>query len=77
MLYKVLKPGIRQRSPEGGFSRPNVGDIITMSPVAAEVLTASGYVEPASTEPVKKKAKDKSWPSEAKVEAEPAEGEKA
>lgn len=77
MLYKVLKPGIRQRSSEGGFVAPKVGDIIIVSDAAAGRLILRGFIEAASSpEPAKKKKKDKDagWPSEAKPES--TEGEK-
>ena len=45
-LYKVLKDGIRQRTAEGGFSRPSAGEIIKVSDIAAPRLLAQGWIGP-------------------------------
>lgn len=45
-LYKVLKPGVHQRNPEGGFTTPKVGDIIKVSDIAAPRLIEKGFIGP-------------------------------
>ena len=46
MLYKTLKDGIRQRTSEGGWSTPKVGDIIKVSDIAAPRMIARGFIAP-------------------------------
>jgi len=46
MLYKTLKDGIRQRTSEGGWSTPKVGDIIKVSDIAAPTMIARGFIAP-------------------------------
>jgi len=46
MLYKTLKDGIRQRTSEGGWSTPKVGDIIKVSDIAAPGMIARGFIAP-------------------------------
>lgn len=49
-LYRVLKPGVRQREggvPTGGLRLRAVGDLITVSDKGAAYLIGLGCIEPA------------------------------
>ena len=67
MLYKTLKDGIRQRTSEGGWSTPKVGDIIKVSDIAAPTLIAKGWIAPhggAAPEPApesRRERKRRAW----------------
>lgn len=83
MLYRVLKAGLAQRDSEGGWQRPKVGDVVTVSDVAAPRLIARGFIETSGgghvADAPKKKAKKErfAWgdaPDEPKAEPAP-EGE--
>lgn len=58
MLYRVLKPGVRQATSGGGFRRFAVGDRITISPEGARPLLERGFVEvvKVTTKPVEAEA---------------------
>lgn len=47
LLYRVLKPGIVQRvaASEDEVRRPDVGDLINVSDLGAELLLREGYIE--------------------------------
>ncbi len=46
MLYRVLKPGVRQATRGGGFRLVDVGARITVSPEGARPLLARGFLAP-------------------------------
>lgn len=48
-LYRVLKPGVRQRVGDG-WRRPTVGDFINVSDEGAPLLLAGGFIELAHPE---------------------------
>jgi hypothetical protein len=45
VLYRVLKPGVRQATSGGGFRCAKVGDRITVSETGARPLIARGFLE--------------------------------
>ena len=59
MLYKVLKEGIRQRTGEGGWSSPKVGEIIQVSDIAAPSMLEEGWIGDRGSEETKPRKKKK------------------
>jgi len=61
MLYTVLKEGIRQRTSEGGWSSPKVGDVIQVSDVAAPSMIEEGWIGERDSQKPKPRKKKAAW----------------
>ena len=55
MLYTVLKEGMRQRTSEGGWSSPKVGEVIQVSDIAAPSMIEEGWIGERGSQPRKKR----------------------